>query len=165
MVTGTAPGFVDPSTQDFRLLLSSPAVNAGTNLHPDTLSLHNVIRHYVRHQAGEARPVSGPFDLGAFEFASVVPMQINTVSLPNALRGRSYHQTLQASGGSGAYIWSISAGTLPAGLVLDPASGVVRGRARLKGHSNFTITVQDAQNQGASASLPYSLETFLHIQP
>lgn len=165
MVAGAAPGFVDAASQDFRLLSTSAAINAGTNLHSDVLPLHNVIRHYVRHQSSEARPVNGVLDIGAFEFSAAAPVQINTTSLPNSLRGRSYYQSLQASGGSGSYVWSVSSGALPAGLSLDTASGIIRGRSRLKGNATFTITVQDAQNQGISASLPFSIETFLHILP
>ena len=165
MVTGSSPGFVDASTQDFRLTSASAAVNAGTTLHADVLPTHNLLRHYVRHQLSEARPVNGPIDLGAFEFSAVAPVQINTATLQNAVRGRSYSQAIQVSGGSGSYAWSVTAGALPAGLVLDPATGVIRGRPRTMGNSSFTITVTDAQNPGFSASASYSVQTFLHILP
>jgi hypothetical protein len=161
-VSGSSPGFVDAAAHDFRLLSTSPAVNAGIALHADTLSAHNVTRHYVRHQSSEARPVSGTLDLGAFEFVATAPMQINTPDLPNAIRLRHYYQVLSASGGSGNYVWSVSSGTLPPGLVLDPVTGVIRGRSRLKGSSAFTITVQDAQNASATSSRSYSINTMLY---
>jgi hypothetical protein len=163
MLTGSLPGFVDAATQDFRLVSTSPAVNAGTSLHADAIPLHDAIRQYVRHQSSEVRPINGLFDIGAFEFSSAAPMQINTVALPAALRGRSYHQPLAVSGGSGTFVWSVSSGSLPAGLVLDPANGVIRGRPRLKGNSSFTITVQDAQDPTATASRTYLVTTFLHL--
>ena len=162
MLTGASPGFGDAAMQDFRLTAASPAVNAGSTLHADVLPIHDDIRHYVRHQSSEARPTSGALDLGAFEFATAAPMQINTVSLPNALRGRHYEQIVQATGGSGNYLWSVTAGTLPAGLTLDPATGTLRGRPKLKGPSSFTVTVHDAANPGFSASQAYSITTFLH---
>jgi hypothetical protein len=90
-------------------------------------------------------------------------MQINTSSLPNALRGRNYYQIMQGSGGSGMYVWSVSAGKLPAGIWLDQTSGVLRGRARLKGVSNFTLTVHDVQNVSATASQTYVVYTHLHF--
>lgn len=145
-VIGTAPGFVDLANQDFRLLTDGQAVNAGTTLNADTLPANDVIRHYVKHQSSEARPVGGTLDIGAFEFAPTAPVQIDTASLPGAIRFRHYQQTLQASGGSGGFVWSVSSGTLPPGLVLDSATGVVRGRVRLKGSWNFTVTVQDSQS-------------------
>lgn len=163
MVTGTAPGFVDAAAQDFRLLSTSAAVNAGTAMHPDVLPTHNVIRQYVKHQSSEARPVSGAFDLGAFEFAAAAPMTVVTTSLPNPVRFRYYDQTVQASGGSGSYVWSVSSGSLPRGLWLDPATGTIRGRARLKGTSTFTLTVQDTQNASATASQVFTVNTRLHL--
>lgn len=162
MVTGTSPGFVDAATQDFRLLSTSAAINAGTTMHPDVLPQHNVIRQYVRHQLNEARPINGAFDLGGFEFSSTAPMQILTGNLPNAIRLRYYNQALQASGGSGSYVWSVSSGNLPPGLVLNPATGTIRGRARLKGSWNFTLTVQDAQNQSATAVQSFTVNSRLH---
>ncbi|NOT47874.1 MAG: polysaccharide-degrading enzyme [Acidobacteria bacterium] len=162
MLAGTVPGFVDAASQDFKLLNTSPAVNAGTVLHPDALPVNNAVRQYSRHQTSEIRPVSGPFDLGAFEFAAAAPMQIGTASLPNAVFHRFYDQTLQASGGSGIYVWSVSAGSLPPGLWLDTATGIIRGRARLKGTWNFTITAQDAQNATATASQVYTVISRLH---
>jgi len=69
---------------------------------------------------------------------------------------------LQASGGSGTYVWSVSSGTLPPGLRLDTANGVVRGRARLKGTWNFTLTVQDSQNAAATASQAFTVISRLY---
>ena len=164
MVTGTSPGFVDAANQDFRLLSSAAATNAGTTLHADVLPTYDVLRQYVPHQTGTARPVNGVIDIGAYEFAAAAPVQIGTTSLPNALRGRSYIQPIQASGGSGNYVWSVASGSLPGGLILDPATGVVRGRPKLKGTSVFTVTVQDAQNPAITASQAFTVTTSLHIQ-
>ncbi|MEQ1645754.1 MAG: Ig domain-containing protein, partial [Pyrinomonadaceae bacterium] len=113
---------------------------------------------------GVSTPYNGSKpDIGAFEFASAAPMQIMTSSLPNAIRLRYYNQTLQALGGSGNYVWSITLGTLPPGLWLDTATGVVRGRARLKGTWNFTLTVQDSQNVHATASRAFSMSSRLYF--
>jgi hypothetical protein len=162
-VAGTAPGFVDAANQDFRLTSTSPAINSGTSLHADVLTANNVARQYVRHQSSETRPVSGAFDIGAYEFAATAPMQLNTASLPNALRMRPYGQTLTAQGGSGTYLWSVTSGVLPPGLILDPATGVLHGRPRLKGTWTFTITVADQQNAGQTASGSFTITSSLHI--
>jgi Putative Ig domain len=162
-VVGTTPGFVDLANQDFRLASNGQAVNAGTVLNPDALTANNVVRQYVNHQTSEGRPVNGALDLGAYEFSAAAPMQILTGSLTDALRARSYSQTLQASGGSGTYLWSVSSGSLPPGLWLDSVSGTIRGRARLKGVWNFTISVQDAQNTSSIVSQPLTINSRLHI--
>ncbi len=161
MLVGSDPGFTDPGTQDFRLVSTSPAVNTGTALHPDVLPTHDVTRQYVRHQSNQNRPVNGTLDLGAFEFAAAAPVEVVPSVLPPALRGRYFYHTMQASGGSGSYIWSFT-GALPPGLVLDPVTGVLRGRPRLKGGWVFVITVQDAQNPAATSSVIYTGVTYLH---
>ena len=66
-VEGTAPGFVGEATQNFHLLETSDAVDAGTALHPDVLPDHEVLSQYREHQTLEARPPDGASDLGAFE--------------------------------------------------------------------------------------------------
>ena len=161
-VQGTSPGFANEAAQDYRLLSTSAAINAGTNLLAAVLPTHNVVRQYVRHQSSEARPANGMFDIGAYEFASTAPVQITTASLPNSLRGRTYNQTLQATGGSGNYVWAISAGNLPPGIFLNPATGVIFGKAVIRGIWNFTVSVSDSQNPSAMATQNYIIQIKLH---
>jgi len=71
----------------------------------------------------------------------LLPLSITTTSLPNGDVGVAYSQTLTASGGSGTYTWSVSAGSLPAGLSLNAATGVISGIATTAGTSNFTAQV------------------------
>ncbi len=78
------------------------------------------------------------------------PLNITTTSLPNARRGRSYTQTLQATGGVKPYAWSLSAGALPPGLSLNAATGVISGTPALRGTWTFTVRVQDAQSPAVS---------------
>lgn len=162
MITGTSPGFVDAANQDFKLQSSAAAVNAGTVMHPDVLPTNNAVRQYVKHQSGEARPVSGAFDLGAYEYASAAPVQITTTDLPHNVLLRWYQRPLQAAGGSGQFVWSVSAGRLPPGLKIDP-TGRIYGRGRLKGSWTFTLTVRDAQNSAATASQQFTVDTRLHF--
>ena len=144
----TTPAFVDEAAQDFRLASNSFCINAGTTLHADALPANNVVRQYVRHQTSEARPVNGTLDIGAYEFANA-PLQITTAALADGLRGRFYYQILQASGGSGNFVWSVSSGSLPNGMWLDASTGKIHGKAALKGVWNFTITATDGQNQAS----------------
>lgn len=162
MVTGTSPGFVDAATQDFRLQASGQAVDTGNSLNSDVLPEYGLSRQYVKHRASEPRPVNGSIDLGAFEYlAATSPLQILTSGLPAALRLRYYDQPLQGSGGSGNYVWSITSGSLPPGLWLDPSTGVIKGRARLRGNWVFNVTLQDSQSsQTANGQL--TIVTRLH---
>lgn len=159
-VTGASPNFVDFNAQDFRLLSNSAAVNAGTSLNSQVLPVHNVVRQYVKHQQSEPRNQNGAFDIGAFEFGSTAPVQILTASLANGIRGRFYNQTLEASGGTGNFTWSVSTGSLPPGMWLDSQTGKIHGKAALKGVWNFTITAQDGQNQTATQNFTLTVQLY-----
>lgn len=83
---------------------------------------------------------------------------IDTVSpLPSATQGIPYNQTFFASGGPPPYSWSLI-GTLPGGLTLDPATGVLSGTPLVTGTYTFTVEVIDATS--AIASAPFSLDVF-----
>ncbi len=68
---------------------------------------------------------------------------ITTLSLPSATIGTAYSQTLAQTGLSGALTWSVSVGTLPAGLLLNASTGAITGTPTAAGTSNFTISVTD----------------------
>jgi hypothetical protein len=72
MVTGSAPGFVNESSQDYHLATGSQCVNTSGNsaLNPAVLPANDVIRQYVKHNATEPRPGDGIYDIGAYEFAA-----------------------------------------------------------------------------------------------
>lgn len=63
--------------------------------------------------------------------------------LPNGQAGTAYDQQFVASGGSGTQVWTITAGTLPAGLTMD-GSGHITGMPTTNAVSTFTVHVQDS---------------------
>jgi len=67
---------------------------------------------------------------------------IQTGSLPPAEVGASYTAQLAATGGTGAYTWSVTHGALPGGLTLS-SNGTITGTPTLMGTSNFTVRVTD----------------------
>jgi hypothetical protein len=67
-------------------------------------------------------------------------LTIDTSVLPGGAIGTSYSQTLQASGGSGSYQWSVAGGQLPPGVSLS-AGGTISGTPTTAGIFNFTLAV------------------------
>lgn len=55
------------------------------------------------------------------------PPAITTTALPPATVGEPYTGRLTAVAGTPPYTWSITEGSLPAGLTLDPATGEITG--------------------------------------
>jgi hypothetical protein len=79
---------------------------------------------------------------------------VSTSTLPGGSIGTSYNATIQASGGSGTLNYSVTAGSLPAGLSLS-AGGVISGTPTIPGLANFTVTVSDGF--GGSAVRAFTL--------
>jgi hypothetical protein len=87
---------------------------------------------------------------------------ITTASLEGGTVGQSYNQTLRANGGIGALTWSVSAGSLPAGLTISPA-GTISGVPTNVGLSNFAVTVIDTFNQSDTQALSITVTPALEI--
>jgi hypothetical protein len=77
---------------------------------------------------------------------------LSPTTLPNAVVGIPYNQTVIASGGTAPYAYSLS-GTLPNGLSLNPVTGAITGTPTATGTFNFTITATD--NAGCPGNRPY----------
>jgi len=78
------------------------------------------------------------------------PPSITTSSLPNGTFGSAYNQTVQATGGTGAISWSISAGTLPPPLDITPtgpSTAVISGTPTQAGPFSFTVRATDTLSQ------------------
>ena len=58
---------------------------------------------------------------------SPASLVISTSSLPNGQTGAAYSATLAATGGVSPYTWSLTSGTLPAGLTLNASTGAITG--------------------------------------
>lgn len=80
------------------------------------------------------------------------PMILND-SLPKATAGSPYEATLIAEGGNAPYVWSITSGVLPAGLVLAP-EGIIFGTPTETGDFTPTVRVLDARARSEVKELP-----------
>lgn len=67
--------------------------------------------------------------------------------------GTAYAAAFTAAGGSPAYTWSLAAGTLPTGLVLDPVAGTITGSPTIAGlASGLQVKATDAAGRTASSA-------------
>jgi hypothetical protein len=79
--------------------------------------------------------------------------QVVTKALSSGTAGVSYSSTLAATGGTAPSTWSISSGSLPAGLSLNANTGAITGTPTVEGASNFTVQMTDADSITATQPL------------
>jgi hypothetical protein len=84
------------------------------------------------------------------------PVTITTPTLADwTVNIAGYNQTVAATGGTGADTFSVSSGSLPTGLSLDPATGSITGTLTGTGTFRFTVTATDTV--GATAAMAYKV--------
>ena len=83
--------------------------------------------------------------------AATPPLSVTTTSLPSGLTGQAYSVTLQATGGTPAYTWSVAAGQLPPGMQLTASNGQITGTATTAGQYNSTVQVTDSSSPTQTA--------------
>jgi hypothetical protein len=81
----------------------------------------------------------------------VGPPVVSTTTLPSGQPGVPYEATLEATGGDGTYTWSVTEGSLPTGLSLAAATGVISGTPTATGTFDFTVEVESAGLMGERA--------------
>ncbi len=88
------------------------------------------------------------------------PLVVTTTSpLPDGAIDIAYSQTLEATGGTPGYIWSITGGSLPSGLSLNTATGEISGipvEATSDPAPIFDVRVEDVN--GVSATKTFSIK-------
>ena len=92
----------------------------------------------VRDNLGNTGSRSYTVNIGSSSLALAPP------SVPSGMLGSPYSQTVAASGGIAPYIYSVTAGALPAGLSFNPRTGVISGTLTASGTSSFTVTAIDS---------------------
>lgn len=91
---------------------------------------------------------------GAFAYVapSSITLSPGSGALAAATINIAYSQTIAASGGTAPYRYAITAGSLPAGLTLIAASGMISGTPTADGTESFTVTATDANSATGQAS-------------
>ena len=88
---------------------------------------------------------SGQVDEQPLSITIVFPSAptITTPPLPDGTVTIAYNKQVQATGGTGALAWTVSVGSLPPLLSLNPTTGVISGTPNTEGTFNFTVKATD----------------------
>lgn len=160
----TATGGAEPYTWS----IAGEALPPGLTLQPDTgvISGSPTAGGDFRFVAQVSSPTelkSGPGTATATATLSisvtVATLWITTDGdpLPPATAGVPYSVKLDAAGGITPYTWALDTGTLPPGLKLHPATGVISGTPTVGGSFGFSIDVTDSEPQPQTQSLSASM--------
>jgi hypothetical protein len=90
------------------------------------------------------------------------PAITTPATLPTGEVNIAYSQTLAETGGTPPYTWSVTGGSLPAGLGLSGA-GALTGKPSTAGTYGFTVQVTDSNNVTASASMSVTIAATLSV--
>jgi len=93
-----------------------------------------------------------------FSITIAANLIITTASvLPNATIGLAYSVTISAAGGTPPYTWSVTNGSLPAGVTLNSSTGALTGTPTSSGGSPFTIQVTVTDSASVTATKQFLL--------
>ncbi|RNL66150.1 hypothetical protein EFK50_00525 [Nocardioides marmoriginsengisoli] len=151
--SGAGTWTLDSGALPTGLTLSPAGLISGT---PTALGFSTFTVRFTDTVVGLASPTKA-LEIKVFGDPSIV-----TDTLAFGIKGAAYNKQLVVAGGSGAGTWSITSGTLPAGLTLS-ASGVLSGTPTADGDSTFTVTFTDSVAGLTPAT--QELELTVYAQP
>ncbi len=149
-------------SQPYTWSLNSGALPVGLTLNPSTGAISGsptqsgTVSFVMQVKDSTTQSAVKPLSIGVSP-AAVQPLAITTLALPQASVGQAYSFTLQATGGTPSYSWSVASGQLPTGLSLLAATGQITGTPSAAGQFGFTIQVTDSASPAQSASQAFSL--------
>src|SRR5205085_2708562 len=79
------------------------------------------------------------------------PVSVTTKALRDGVVGTGYSQPLSATGGTGTFTWTVSAGNLPPGLSVS--GNIIAGTPTTAGTVSFTVKATDTANASATQAL------------
>ena len=106
--------------------------------------------------ANQAQPPTNYIFNGVAVGSGTSNPTVTTSALPGGSVGSAYSETLAATGGTGPYAWSLSAGALPNGITLS-GGGVLSGTPGSVGTANFTVQVSDSSSPVKTATKALSI--------
>ena len=108
--------------------------------------------HFTISEADSGNPVQTVSAAESITIINTPALSVASTALPSPTVGQQYSATLSAAGGIAPFTWSVTSGTLPQGLSLDPATGIISGTPSAAGSSTFTVQAKDSATQGSPAT-------------
>jgi len=93
----------------------------------------------------------------SFTITITSAFSIVTAALPNGVVGGAYSATVETQNGGSLVNFSVSTGSLPAGLALASATGAISGNPTAAGTSTFTISAVGASSQVTQRSFTVTI--------
>jgi hypothetical protein len=95
---------------------------------------------------------------GSVSLAVVAPtLAITTTAVPIAKVGTNYSAVLATTGGTLPFTWSLTSGTLPRGIALNAAGGILSGTPLQFGTGAILVKVTDSSTPQMTDSATYTL--------
>jgi hypothetical protein len=86
-------------------------------------------------------------------------ISVTPATPPQATVGSAYSQTLTAAGGTAPYsIWTVTSGTLPAGLTLDASTGVISGTPTTSNSAGVSVSIRTTDANGCQGTQAITLQ-------
>ena len=149
---------LDSGTLPPGLSLSPQGVISGTPPITDLNSDGTAKKYSFVLKVTDSQMPTSAFEKGSFSITINPLPLVTTTSLPNGTIGLNYSATLTNSGGLAPFTWTITTGTLPAGLSLNASSGAIFGTPTgPAGAFPITVQVTDADSNTASANLTLTI--------
>jgi hypothetical protein len=152
----------DPTEQPSFMYSLDPGVPSGAAINPSTgvfswiPTTGGTFNITVRATDNNLQPLTGTT---TFTITVNPPLRLRPALVPAATVGSPYNQAITGSGGSGALTltYTITSGSLPAGLTFGPTANalMITGIPTANGNVSFNVTATDSL--GASTTQSYTL--------
>jgi len=142
----------------YTITLTKGALPAGLSVDPNGHLLGTpVLPAKLVHFTIEVTDSLGASVTGTFKVKTVKAVEIHTARLKAGKIGKAYKMTLSAGHGVTPYTWALTAGILPDGLSLDPATGKISGEPTTAGSAALTFQATDSLGSQAQEDLTLTI--------
>jgi hypothetical protein len=91
------------------------------------------------------------------------PLTIHTHRIRSGFPGQPYNEMLSGGGGFVPYTWSIVAGQLPAGIILQGQTGQLNGAPADAGSGTVSISLQDSAGRAVTKAFTWEVGSPLQV--